>query len=147
MSSFAERIEEQIKKSGRTIVDLADEIGISRNTLLRWKRGQIAFLYNMQRAAQVFGCSEKYLIGDDRVIRPKIKKDRKGIAMRICQKMEECGIKRKIIANACGVCDATVSSWKIGKKYPNKENLEKIAKLFDCSEEWLKWGSEENGQE
>lgn len=56
---------------------------------------------------------------------------------RIRECREACGMSQKYVAISVGVSPPTVSMWESGVKEPTRENLIKLADLFDVSIDYL----------
>lgn len=63
------------------------------------------------------------------------------IGSRIKEKRLELGLTQKDVGVSVGRSTGAVTQWEADMTRPNGQNLMKLAKLFDCSAEWLLTGT------
>lgn len=51
--------------------------------------------------------------------------------------IDESGYRKDYIAKRIGVCKSQISHWISGRRKPNKNNIEKLAIILNCSVEDL----------
>lgn len=59
-------------------------------------------------------------------------------AQRLALALERSGIKQTELARRTGLSDGMISQYLSGMSKPKDENLEKIARVLNCSPSWLK---------
>lgn len=55
----------------------------------------------------------------------------------ICSERARLGLTQVELAKRVGVSVNTVSSWETGSFEPNSSSIKQLAKLFDCSTDYL----------
>ncbi len=56
---------------------------------------------------------------------------------KITQKRKQCNLTQEALAQKLGVSRQAVSRWESGLSYPETDKLIEMAKIFDCSVDWL----------
>lgn len=59
---------------------------------------------------------------------------------RVKQKRKEMGLTQKQLGELAGLSHVTISKWESGSE-PKAENLHDLARVFECSTDWLLYGS------
>jgi len=59
--------------------------------------------------------------------------------------METSGLRQKEISEKSGVAASALINYKNGRNLPSAIELNKLAKFFGCSMEWLLTGNDEEG--
>lgn len=64
-----------------------------------------------------------------------------------CKLRDQQGLKDADVARETGITKSTFSDWKNGRSEPKDPKLQKIAKLFGVSVEYLRTGKDKEGGE
>ncbi len=144
---IGDNIKTKRKQLGMTLEELANKVGVSRQTIFRYETGQINIPSDkIEKIANALECSPAYIMGwekeepsPDRTIHAEpLKNNIK--KLRISN-----GVTQKSLANYLNVEQDTLANWEQGKFDVDNTSLQKIADYFHCSVDYV-LGREETSE-
>jgi len=118
------------------------DVGISKTSVSRWKRGYIPTDINLQKLADYFGVSVDYFPKEEKKIDNETpKKEFKVVdfytkLLDLCALNEDKDLSPSTVAEKIGVTRASATGWKKGA-VPSDTNIQKIANLFGVPIEYF----------
>jgi transcriptional regulator with XRE-family HTH domain len=151
-----ERIKKLRKDRGMTLADVAERLGVSRQTISRYETGRIkdVSIDSIAALAKVFHVPPAELTGwqhggPDEVKTPKeevLYMHRRNIGERIKEIRLEQSLTLLEVAEYIGVTEATVQRYESGNiKSVKADTLVKLCKLFNVGPSYLQGYSDERG--
>lgn len=135
--SFQERLSELMTEKGLNTVSLSREIGVSDETVRRWKNGQRSILLSqMLKLADYFECSLDYLAGRSDICLDYSVCDIPPFYDRLRFVMNEKSVSRYRLVKDLPIYDSYFTNWKQGKS-PNLLTLIALADYLDVSIDYL----------
>ncbi|MBQ8657623.1 MAG: helix-turn-helix transcriptional regulator [Clostridia bacterium] len=142
MSKFVERFNELINEKDCKLECIAKEANQSIYDLYRWKQGKSKYFPSLNKLialADYFSCSILFLLGEEEensLTNPN--KDLPCFSERLKSIIKEKRIPITQIAKRCDLsCTTMIYDWINGKAKPRVEVLIKLAKVLDCSPDYL----------
>lgn len=139
LSIFGERLKEYMFYGGLNSVSLSKEIGVSRSTISELTRG--AFLPSFKtfiKLIEYFNCSADYLLGLSNDSKENTNfKPIKPFGERLRYLIENEHKSQYGLEKQEKISGSIVYDWLEGKYLPSIENLEKVAKYFDRSIDFI----------
>lgn len=134
---FQERLSELMTDRNMNTISLGRAIGVSNETVRRWKNGQRSILLpQMIKLADFFCCSLDYLTGRSDVLLGYIVQPLPLFFDRLKEVMEEKSVSRYRLVKALPIYDSYFTNWKNGKS-PNMLTLVMLADYLDTSIDYL----------
>ena len=135
LSKLPERLAELMAERELKPVSLANEIGISRNTITRYLQGvRLPSFENFVKLLDVFHCSADFLIGlTDNPSYNVVYKPVVCFATRFQTLLTERKISQYALHQQTHFSYDNFNSWLKGKTSPYVDNLVKLANAFACS--------------
>ena len=116
---FSERLAELMKEKGVNTVTLGAAIGVSAETVRRWRNGQRSVLLpQLEKLADYFECSLDFLAGRTDVVSESPSRKMPPFYDRLRSVMSEKGVSRYRLVRDLPVYDSYFSNWKRGES-PN----------------------------
>ena len=113
---FSERLAELMKEKGVNTVTLGAAIGVSDETVRRWRNGQRSVLLpQMEKLADYFECSLDFLAGRTDVVSESPSRKMPPFYDRLRSVMSEKGVSRYRLVRDLPVYDSYFSNWKRGE--------------------------------
>ena len=135
LSKLSERLLELMSERNFKPVDLANRIGISRNTVTRYLQGaRLPSFATFIKMLDVFSCSADFLIGlTDYPSTGVSYRSVKPFSQRFQQLLAERKISQYALRKITGFSYDNFNQWLKGNTRPYVDNLVKLAQAFDCS--------------
>ena len=134
---FHERLTELMIEKGVNTVSLALALGVSDETVRRWKNGQrYILLSQLVKLADYFQCSLDFLAGRSDEILDYPVKEMPAFYERLRGIMREKGVSRYKLVKDLPIYDSYFTNWKEGKS-PNLLTLIVLADYFDVTIDYL----------
>ena len=146
MSSFSDRLRQLRKTKGITQEGLALELGASRSTVAGYEapsKEREPDFAAIQKIAKFFQVSADYLLGltDDPRTLTEDDNAKPTHAERFAEALrrlrEGKGLYQKQLADLIGLERSTITAYETGKRFPEHENLARIADFFKVSVDHL----------
>ena len=116
---FSERLAELMKEKGVNTVTLGAAIGVSDETVRRWRNGQRSVLLpQLEKLADYFECSLDFLAGRTDAVWEGPSRKMPPFYDRLRSVMSEKGVSRYLLVRELPVYDSYFSNWKKGES-PN----------------------------
>ena len=136
-STFQDRLAELMTENGLTTVSLGAAIGVSAETVRRWKNGQRSVLLpQLVKLADYFRCSVDYLVGRSEIFTDHVFREIPPFYDRLRFVMNEKKISRYSLVKALPIYDSYFTNWKQGKS-PNALTLILLADYLDVTIDYL----------
>lgn len=135
--TFPERLTDLMTEKNLNTVTLGKEIGVSDETVRRWKNGQRSILLSQfLKIADYFNCSLDYLAGRTDVYLDYTVKNLPLFYDNLRKIMQETGVSRYALVKSLPIYDSYFTNWKQGKS-PNLVTLVTLADFFNISIDYL----------
>ncbi len=136
-NAFHERLCELMIEKGVNTVSLAAAIGVSDETVRRWKNGQRDILLSqLVKLADYFQCSLDFLAGRSDAVLDYQVRDMPPFYDRLRAVMAEKGVTRYRLVKELPVYDGYFTNWKKGRS-PNILTLILLADYLDVTIDYL----------
>lgn len=136
-NEFHERLSELMIEKGVNTVSLASALGVSDETVRRWKNGQRDILLSqLVKLADYFQCSLDFLAGRSDAVLDYPVKEMPPFYDSLRAVMAEKGITRYKLVKDLPIYDGYFTNWKKGKS-PNILTLILLADYLDVSIDYL----------
>lgn len=134
---FQERLTELMTEKGLNTVSLSAAVGVSDETVRRWRNGQrYILLPQLVKLADYFHCSLDYLAGRTDNLLDYTVRSLPPFFDRLRFVMEEKGVSRYKAVKDLPVYDSYFANWKRGKS-PNILTLILLADYLDVTIDYL----------
>lgn len=147
--SIGENMKKQRLALGMTLEEVAEKIGVTRQTMSRYETGVINNYSpeTISEIAEALQTTGSCLLGYDERVNTEIesesdvKIDNASIATEFAKKLRKLrldkGCKQEDVANSLGLSKQVISTYERGLRSPSYDTLIKIADLFDVSTDYL----------
>lgn len=134
---FQERLTELMTENGVNTVTLSSALGVSAETIRRWKNGErLILLPHLINLADYFKCSIDFLVGRTETVLDFNIQKTPPFYERLRFIMEEKGISRYKLVKDLSIYDSYFTNWKQGKN-PNILTLIMLADYFNITVDYL----------
>lgn len=137
LSKFAERFEELVFYSGKSVKQLSLELGIDRSSLSHYLHCHaVPTINNLVKIADYFKCTTDFLLGikDNNI---DTFKQCPPFCEQIPLLVNKSKLNERNFIIETGVPESCFYDWKNGKRVPTIDNILKIAKYLDCSVDFV----------
>lgn len=135
LSKLPERLCELMAEKEFKPIDLANQMGISRNTVTRYLQGtRLPSFDNFLKILEIFTCSADFLIGlTDNPLTDVSYAPTKPFSQRFQQLLIERKMSQYALRKITGFSYDNFNQWLKGNTHPYIDNLIKLSHAFDCS--------------
>ena len=139
LSKLSERLAELMTEQGLKPLDLAQKIGVSRNTVTRYLQGErLPSFETFIKLLEALQCSADCLLGlvdfpPEHVVFHAVPP----FCERFRALMKEYGMSQYRLHQKTRLSYDNFNAWLKGTRLPYIDNLIKLAKAFDCSVDYL----------
>ncbi len=135
LSKLPKQLTELMAERELKPVNLAEQIGISRNTITRYLQGvRLPSFDNFVKLLEIFNCSADFLIGlTDNPCYGVSYQPIDSFSIRFQTLLTERQMSQYALHQKTNFSYDNFSSWLKGKTSPYVDNLIKLANAFDCS--------------
>lgn len=138
LSNFSEALNELMTLNNLTELSLAEKTGIPVSCISLYVRGvQTPYLENILILADYFNCSIDYLLGFTDTYTPKVYNECPIFAERFRYLLKHYGFRDSKFYKDKQISKSCFYEWKSGKSVPTLDNLIKLAKIFNCTVDYL----------
>lgn len=138
LSKLSETLNEVIDIRGLTKSSLAEGSGIPVSCISQYANGkQAPYLDTIIKLADYLRCSIDYLLGRTDDSSEKIYKPCPPFAERLEGLRKKKNWTSQYIYSQEGISKSSYYSWRRGESMPTLENLVALAKVFDCSVDYI----------
>ena len=138
LSNFVERFEELKFDAQLSIATLSEKLRVSKATVYRYAQGKLLpSLKVAVQLANIFNCSVDYLLG--------VRNANDITSFKVCPPfceqfqflLKHYDISIYQLARKAEMNESTLFFWKWGTHEPTLDNIEKLARFFDCSMDFI----------
>ena len=135
LSKVRDRLCELMAEREWKPIDLANQMGISRNTVTRYMQGvRLPSYENFIKMLEIFHCSADFLIGlTDRPAVEVAYRVTETFSKRFRSLLEERNMSQYALRKKTNFSYDNFNQWLKGSTHPYVDNLVKLAQAFDCS--------------
>ena len=138
LSTFPETLNDLMMDGDIKAINLAKLLGLGTSTLSRYIRGQqLPNLECLVKLADYFNCTTDYLLGLEEENYPQEFLPCPPFAERLVYLLEYFKLPNSSIYQNKSISKARFYVWKNGKGLPNADNLVILAKIFNCSVDFV----------
>lgn len=139
LSKLPEQLKELMLDKGINVKNLAEKLGVGKNTITRYLQGASAPNFKIfVKLVEYFHCSADFLLGAEE--QPYYEKNFFPIppfAEQFRKAMAECKITQYALQKKTGISWNNFHKWLNGKSNPYPDSLMKIAATMECSVDFL----------
>ena len=135
LSKLPERLAEMMAERDFKPVDLASQMGISRNTITRYLQGtRFPSFENFIKMLELFHCSADFLIGlTDNPLTNVSFQPIVAFSVRFRALLTEHKMSQYALRKITGFSYDNFNQWLKGNTHPFLDNLIKLSNAFDCT--------------
>ena len=138
LTNFAENINDMLIERGINAKNLADALGMGNATITRYlNKERMPSIEYLVKIANYFNCSTDYLLGLEDEIRNTDFMPCPPFAERLAYLLNYYKRSSYSIYHNTDISQARYYGWKNGVGVPSVDNIVKLAKLFDCSVDFV----------
>ncbi len=138
LTNFAENLNDMLIERGINSKNLADALGMGNATITRYlNKERMPSIEYLVKIANYFNCSTDYLLGLEDEIRNTDFMPCPPFAERLAYLLNYYKRSSYSIYHNTDISQARYYGWKNGVGVPSVDNIVKLAKLFDCSVDFV----------
>ena len=138
ISTFAQSLNDIMMEKDIKAINLAKALGLGTSTLSRYTRGQrLPNLECLVKIADYFNCTTDYLLGLEDESSTTIFLPTPPFAERLEYLLSYFKVSASSIYKNENISKARFYVWKNGTGLPNADNLVNLAKIFNCSVDFV----------
>ena len=138
LSSFVENLNDLLIENSLDAKTLSNNLGMGNATITRYlNKDRVPTIKCLVKIADYFNCSTDYLLGLEDEIYPQTFQSCPPFAERVTFLLNYYKCSSYHIYHNAGIPQVRYYSWKNGVSVPTVDNVIKIAKLFDCSVDFV----------
>jgi len=140
VSKFAESLKDLMYDKQLTVEKLSNDIEMSGGGIYAWLTGKSKYLpsiTSLLTLADYFNCSVDYLVGIEQINYPPKPKPHPNFSSWFRQAIEAKGYNLNKLQNATKIHTGNFYKWINNNGEPSLDSLVRIAKVLDCSIDYL----------
>ncbi len=136
-SNFVERLKEMMDYADLNALALSKILGCGHSSISRYLSGKNPSLEMLVKIADYFQCSTDFLLGltDDYVTETYLPVP--SFSERLPQLLKHFKKSAYYLQKKTGIAESAISFWKKGIRTPSIDSIIRIAKVLDCSVDFV----------